>query len=393
MNLNLKQWVPVGLLAVYLVFLCYYALSNPLYTWDTVPYIASMFADDISSLELLHSTTYSYLEEHLAPEQFSALISGSYASDMFANAEHFNSQLNMYAIKPAYIIILKSLTFFGIDPLTALALLSLIPGVLICVLLFHWLSSDGGRFQALLLVLVFSVSARLIDLSRVPVPDNFSALVTMAGLYALIAKQWFKIAVTLLCLSVLIRTNNILFVGLLFCWQSWVSYRLESSWKGKDFLIFGIGFVMSALVYFVISNSFDYQWWRLFYHTFIESQVDIDTFSEPFATSLYLPVVQSALLNVLASGAFIATSLPFYLLLFFIVMGGKWQSLFVESINPPRLVSLGHIAALCLPVFGVFLLFFPLAIGWDRFFLPYYGLILIFAVKNSRMSKLGSHSL
>ena len=182
-------------LAGYLVFLVLLAYSKPLYTWDTVPYTATILSADISDPTLLHARTYAYLQSAMTPQQYAAVTSGPYAADLKDNAEHFIGQLDMYRIKPAYVIALRTLTALGAEPLTSLRLLSVIPGVLLCLLLFVWLSRSCSTLSAALIVVIFAVVGRLADLSRVPVPDNLSALIVFAALYALVCKRWLRLAV------------------------------------------------------------------------------------------------------------------------------------------------------------------------------------------------------
>ena len=369
-------------LAGYLVFLVLLAYSKPLYTWDTVPYTATILSADISDPTLLHARTYAYLQSAMTPQQYAAVTSGPYAADLKDNAEHFIGQLDMYRIKPAYVIALRTLTALGAEPLTSLRLLSVIPGVLLCLLLFVWLSRSCSTLSAALIVVIFAVVGRLADLSRVPVPDNLSALIVFAALYALVCKRWLRLAVFLLVASICVRTNNILFAGLVLLWQSWSAFAQGASIRSPAVPLFTGGLVVSSALYFTINGLFDYSWWRLFYHTFVESQVDIPSFAAPFSFEIYWTVVYSAILQVVASGATIGTSAPFFVLLLVLCLQGNYRRLFAEALKPQSLVSLPHIVLLCLPLFAAFLVLFPLVQGWDRFFLPFYALITVVAVEH-----------
>ena len=145
----------------YLIFLIFSAYSKPLYTWDTVPYTATILSADIKDPQLLHTRTYEYLQRSLSPQQYASITSGAYAADLENNADHFISQLDMYRIKPAYVIALRTFTALGAEPLTSLRLLSLIPGVLFCLLLFAWLSRSCSTLGAALIVIAFAVVGRL----------------------------------------------------------------------------------------------------------------------------------------------------------------------------------------------------------------------------------------
>jgi hypothetical protein len=91
--------------------------------------------------------------------------------------------------------------------------------------------------------------------------------------------------------------------------------------------------------------------------------------------------VQSALVQIAASGATIATSMPFFVLLLLLCSRGVSRQLLAEALTPRTLVSLQHLTLLCLPLFAAFLVLFPLVLGWDRFFLPFYALITVAAAE------------
>ena len=263
--------------------LSWFALSNPIYTWDLVPYVATTFLPETDDPAEIHEATYGLLQQSLDAAQFNSLISGDYAAAMYASPENFAGQLSMYQIKLRYVLVLQGLTAAGLNAVDAIMLLSLIGGLLICVIMFLWLRKLTGPMQAALLVIVFSVCARLFDLSRVPVPDSLSALVVLAGLWCLLAQRWIAAAVICFCVSVWIRTNNILFVAPLLLLLVWNHLRRDQPVRSGEFYCYAGGLAVSALLYTWISARFDYDWWLLFYHTFIELQTDIGAFSEPFS--------------------------------------------------------------------------------------------------------------
>lgn len=375
MNRTTTQVLSILPLLAYLVFLLVFALGHPLYTWDTVPYTAVSLEGKHDDASSLHSQTYNYLSSNLSPEQFGGLIAGPYARDLYEDPDHFSSQLDMYRIKPAYVAALRTFGALGIEPIQALGLMSLIPGMLICLLLFAWLRHYCSTFDASTLVVIFAVAARITDLSRVPVPDTFSALIVFSALYALLCKRWHALGASLLIVSVFVRTNNILYAALVLLCLTWAAYSLRKNNRCGDYgdwRIFAGSLLASCIAYLVISSAYDYQWWRLFYHTFIESQFDISAFSQAFSFTAYWTVVTDALRQVVAGGAYLVTTLPLFLLVFFIGMRGEWRGLSEYD-------GLKMLTILTLPVFAAFLVLFPLVLGWDRFFLPFYGLITVFA--------------
>ena len=360
--------------------LSWFALNNPIYTWDLVPYVATTFLPETDDPAEIHEATYGLLQQSLDAAQFNSLIVGEYAAGMYASPENFAGQLSMYEIKPLYVLVLQGLTAAGLNAVDAIMLLSLIGGLLICVIMFLWLRKLTGPIQAVLLVILFSVCARLFDLSRVPTPDSLSALVVLAGLWCLLAQRWIAAAVICFCVSVWIRTNNILFVAPLLLLLVWNHLRRDQPVRSGEFYCYAGGLAVSALLYTWISARFDYDWWRLFYHTLIELQTDIGAFSEPFSLNLYLQTLRAGAVQLFASGALVATVLPLFLLLWLIAWGSNWRTFVSNIISPRQPVSLADVSVLCVAVFGAFLVLFPLIAGLDRFLTPYYGVITVFAV-------------
>lgn len=380
------------LLALHLLALSWFALSNPIYTWDVVPYVATTFTAESGDPAAMHEATYELLRQSLDAAQFNSLIGGEYAAAMYASPENFAGQLSMYEIKPLYVLLLRGLAAAGANPADGVIWLSLVPGLLICVILFLWLRDLTGPMQAVLAVILFSVGARLFDLSRIPTPDNLSALAVLAGVWCLLARRWTAAAVVCLGLSIWIRTNNIIFVAPLILLLCWNHLRRGEPLQSREFYWYSGGLAVSVLSYFWISAVFDYDWWRLFYHTLIESQIDIEAFAEPFSVTLYLDVLRGAAIQLFASGAMIATVLPLFLLLWLIAWAGTWRGNLAGVFRPSRPVSLADVSLLSLPVFGAFLALFPLIAGIDRFLTPYYAVITLYAVSlNSASGATGDH--
>ena len=347
--------------------------------------MATVQAAETGDAASIHSQTYGLLRQSLTDIEFSSLVSGDYAARMFADAEDFVSQLGMYEVKPAYVASLRALTGLGANPVAAIIWLSLIPGLLICTILLHWLGKHVGPIQAVLTVIIFSLAARISDLSRIPTPDNASALALLAGSWCLLAQRWTGAAVICFVLSIWVRTNNILFVAPLlglFCWNH---LRRGKSARCREFYWYSSGLAVSVISWVWISAVHDYQWWRLFYHTFVALQSDVGAFAAPFSPSLYLQVLEEAAAQLFASGGLIATVLPGFVLLWLLAWGGDWRECLARIIRPTQSVSLAEISLLCVLVFGAFLLLFPLISGLDRFLLPYYAMITVFAI--SRFSK------
>ncbi len=131
------------------------------------------------------------------------------------NAEHFIGQLDMYRIKPAYVIALRTLTALGAEPLTSLfRLLSVIPGVLLCLLCICLAFAQLQHVER-------RVNRRDFRRCRAPGRSQPSASARQSvcahRLCSALCPCLQTLATTrrfLLVASICVRTNNILFAGL-----------------------------------------------------------------------------------------------------------------------------------------------------------------------------------
>lgn len=375
--------IALGIASLLLVI---FALANPIFSWDTVAYTATILAGQVSDPGELHSATYSYLQERLSEAQFAALVSGGYASALAENADYFYSQLGMYMVKPLYVLAARILTSAGLDPVSALQALSLLPGVLLCWVLYYWLRKLGSAPAALLFTLLFMAASRIIDTSRVPVPDNLSALLVFSGIFFFLAKNAWLPALTCLVLAVGVRTNNIIFTTLFLSALTWHRWRETRQWRDAQFALFAAALTASIIAYIVTTQRYNQDWWRLFYHTFVSPQTDIGAFNTPFDLQTYLGVITTAAQRLIASGQPIFSTLPLFLIIFLFAMRSQWQATLKPLTTANGTIELKEICLLSLLVIAAFFILFPLVSSWDRFFLPFYALFLVLAFQRTNQT-------
>ena len=370
------------LLALHLLALSWFALNHPIYTWDVVPYVATTFAAESDDPAAVHEATYGLLRQSLDAAQFNALIGGEYAAAMYSSPENFATQLSMYEIKPLYVLLLRGLSATEANPVGSIIWLSLIPGLFICMILFLWLRNMTGPMQAALVVILFSIGARLFDLSRIPTPDNLSALMVLAGVYLLLARGWVAAAVICLGLSIWVRSNNILFVApllVLLCWNHW---RRGEPLRSADFYWYSGGLSLVVLSYFWISAVYDYDWWRLFYHTLVQSIVDIEEFSTSFSWSQYLEILGNAGLDLVTidpDDQLLSSNVLIFLLLGLLSLHRTRGYRVTGVLRTKQKVGILDAALLCFLVIVSTILLFPLISGIDRFLSASYSVITVFA--------------
>jgi len=373
----------VTLLGAFLVLLAWYALSFPSLNFDLMLYIASYLSASSDNALELHTLTYSMLRDYAGPDQFKSFVSsGSYAIDLYENSDKFASQVNMYKIKPLYVLVASMLAHAGIHPILAFQLISLISCVLICVILFSWVGRYASHIKSAVIVIFFATGSRMFDLPRVVIPDTFSALILFAGVWLLVDRRKLFYGLLFCLLSVWVRTTNIVFLVPLYATIIWRIHRNGSLFYGGGTYLTAIALAASVISYFWINSVYDYSWWRLFYHTFVSYQSDINSFAEPFSFDLYLNVLAERMPPLFAltpEFAWISTSFPAFLL----ILAISWASMPKQSLSkvfwPNKEVGPSDLAMLCVPVFVSFVVLFPLTIEFDRFFTAFYAMIIVFA--------------
>ncbi|MCY4182492.1 MAG: hypothetical protein OXF43_06345 [Gammaproteobacteria bacterium] len=376
-------------LASYLLFVTVFSLNNPGYNWDFLAYIGLSVSADQSQADIMHQAAYGLMRDRLSQEAFSLLLSGPVATDLYENSKHFASHLTMFEVKPLYILIVRSLSRIGVNPIDALLWLSLLPTLLTCVLIYNWLRDLMGSTLSVTVVILFSIGSRLFDVGRVAFPDALSGLMLLSGIWCLLQRKWIVFGLMIWVLSVWVRTTNILYVVpvTLFFW--WNAYFRQVTPTRTDIFMrmsqskYAICVISSIFSYFWITFRYEYSWWLLFYHSFIELQSSVSEFNEPFSFNLYWTEVTNRAMQLVTLMpeifSFPIAKLPVFLLIFTIAMGnGEWTDTFRNFIRPYRDMGLAEAAMLGLPVFVIFLLLFPQTLIIDRFFVPYYAIFILF---------------
>lgn len=371
-----KQIIDGAMHFLFLIFLTYvfvFTTNNPIITWDIAAYVASVISLEEGTAVQVHSQTYELLRTSLDPSQYQSVIAGPYGSNMLDNAQNFNSQLDMYKVKPLYILTLSMVGMFGLNEIESIFLVSSVSAILLISLMYYWLCHYTSSVKSLTISVLFFVGARLFDLARVGTPDMLSSLIVFSAMFLLIHRQMLVPACLLLILSIATRTNNIIFVSSFFTIILITEFVKTQRFLTLRFTVFSISLMVSSFVYLVVSTLFDQNWWTLFYHTFIANIYNISSFNIPFSLTSYIAVLESSIVQIYATGTFTYTTLPLFLLLLLTGLlgvntwrtcGGQWRAVLLAT-----LVN-----------FLAFLFLFPLVSTWDRFFTPYFALIVVFLV-------------
>lgn len=367
------EWLAASGLVAFLALFAWLSLQNPVYTWDLVAYVGSVASLTLDGPDAIHARTFDLLEARLPEGAYAQLVSGSYGQAMAASAEDFQSQLAMYQIRPLYIGLLALSGAAGLGPVDAGFLLSLIPALGLLMVGYRWLCSHVPAGYALVFIIVLAFASRLFDVSRAVLPDALSAFVVFTGAWLVLERQrGLAGGCLLLAASVLIRTNNILFVAPLLLYLAVHRFRKQKSCHTP---LIALG--LSLAVYFALSRSFGQDWWRLFHHTFLGTIINQDEFSAAFSPGAYTDVlVQRGHALLVGSFAVYSMLMPFLLLASVGFLAARGQ-------DNDGLSRLQAVVLLCLINIVLYFLLFPLVQTWDRFFVPFYFLIGIFAVRSA----------
>lgn len=360
-----------ALLVVFLALFAATVLNHLIFTWDIVGYVGAAISWSHDDLGVVHTQTYEALKTGLSEPIFQSLTAGPYGAAMATSPVEFYGQLSMYSVKPLYIGLLQLFHALGLSYVDTGVLLSVLPATLLCALTYCWLKRYVPAQYALAITILLSLCSRLFDIARVVLPDSLSALVLVAAIYLLLErKQALRWGLVLLVASIFIRTNNILFVCPVLIYLGFVDYQTHGM-RSSRMRLFAIAFAASVIVYLGISTYFGHSWWRLFYHTFVESIVDIDAFSVEFSLASYLAVLKARLVPLIVGNfVFMSLLLPFLLLSMFALLANRGK--------PSQLRAIVLIAYLNF-IFYCFM--FPLVESWDRFFIPFYIFIAVLAAR------------
>ncbi len=372
-QLNTREWwffiVSTIFLSIWIIAAAY---SSPIYNWDLIPYVASALSYEITDPTLLHKTTYDSIKATVPEPIFAALISGAYPQHMFENAKDFISQLNFYEIKPLYIYLIYILSSMGVPLVAATLVISSLSVIAANILIYHWLSRYLSVYIAFLVTICVSVASRLADLSRASTPDALSALVILIALYLLIEKKLFKTTLVLLILSLFIRYNNIIFVGLFMLYYMYFDFLAKAKFK---FSFVHAAFIVSIFSYFLIKMIYQpYGWWVLFHHGFVSYIYNPVGFDVPFSLALYIEALKTAALSLFLGGVSLPSVIYGFILISIIALHNS-NSL-VRRYN--FLIYIIYLN------FSAYFFLFPGIAQWDRFFTPFYVLVTIFAIINYR---------
>jgi hypothetical protein len=213
-NLAAKH-LPVLLYFVYVLFALWNGYINPTHSWDTLPYTAIILSLEDDDLTSIHDRAYELVKLHVPLKLFTEYTSKSrYRQLMATDPVAFAKQFPFYSIKPLYVGVGYVIHRFGFSIPNALIVVSLLSVAGIALILFAWL---GRYFQepyrSLFSALIFTGTSAIFFAGLVK-PDPLSAVILLSAMYFLIERNGRIAFIVLTLMSIAVRPDNIIFVGI-----------------------------------------------------------------------------------------------------------------------------------------------------------------------------------
>jgi hypothetical protein len=251
----------------FLLFLfigAFYAGLKPIYNWDMIGYMGSVLKINTPNPKKFHNETYNILRHELEPENYSLLSSGYYRSTMESDFRAFNENLPYYTNRITYIGLIYAFFKLGIPLTFSTVLPSLISIILITIILYVVLRRElKDIFLASSISIMILFLPQTIYLARLSTPDALSVFILILITITYLYKFNWIIIFLLMLLSIMTRTENIIWCELLLILE------MISPSKRKNSLYIILGGVSLILLYFILIQN-NGGWKILFYNSFVE---------------------------------------------------------------------------------------------------------------------------
>lgn len=272
-------WLGLLSLVAFAVVTLVMARVRPVYSWDTLAYVAASARGTLSTAADLHAYAYDTLRNAATPEGFAALAEGdAYRLRQYTDPDAFVSMLGMYEVKWFYIKLLTVLT-----PVTGVYEAGFVINIFAMILMTGsmavWLRSAGMLAYAPLLVcLVFAL--QFPSFGMMHTPDFLATSFLLAAVLAM-DRNWTWSGCVLLLFAVLTRPDQFALVGVLMV-AAWF-------WRDRSQLAFVAAFVLCAAAYALTGASGDsVGWWPHVWFSTYHMQETMAGFEPAFSLKVYL---------------------------------------------------------------------------------------------------------
>lgn len=352
-------------LFVYLSYLfvwSLYAIYQPFYTWDMIPYVALTLSVEQTDQKMVHTMTYESIKQSIPAQAYANNTATPYQKEMEQNEVYFHQQLPFYQIRPLYIGLNYLVYKTGINIVTAIIVVSVLSSLLMSIIILRWLLEHLKTFYAYLFAILIIQSTGVVQIAQVFTPDALSAALLLFSLYVF-SKRQIYFASLLLVLAIFARTDNIILVLMVFTYLTLFAskeYRLK--WKPYILLV-----LVSTVSYLAINHlANNYGWATIFHHTLIAPIHNPSDYHPMITWADYFPI----LLKNAMEAFFRMNSLLFFGFCSFVTIS-------VVRLNSQNQIY-SHLTILVLLAIIVHFLLFPVL--WQRFFIAHYSIICILMV-------------
>jgi hypothetical protein len=356
MRIGFRHKIIVGLYLLLLTLVSSRPYLYSLYDMDMMGYIGNAIAITGASTTQIHEAAYravaaevpEMVKDHLLGRDMSGPPSQwKSRQDRAMNPDHFAEYLPCFAVRPIFNELVYLLHYkLGVGLIRATIVISVVSYWLTGLLVLIWLAHYVGVGRAALCSLLLMMAPPILNLARFNTPDALSCLVSLAALYLVFERDSLFWGLTLLLLTIYVRTDNVLLVIAVLGYSSLVSKHLE---KTKAAVL---GAVAVASVIVINHFAGDYGIRVLYYRSFVEVPLAPAEFVPQFGPTDYLRALRMAVSGTMNS----------YFLLF-VLMG------LVGAFARRHPVSR---AILVVTTFYVATHFFLFPSGQERFWGPFY---------------------
>ena len=282
-------------LLIALGFLFQKSSTENFYNWDGIAYTMAVQLDEGKTVSEAHSYTYSTLKAEVGPGLFRTLCcAGDYRQNQYDNPQNLNSMMPMYALKPGYIFLIRSVkNISGLNEYQTMKYISIFSSLGILILFFVVFFWQSGAMQFIWLPLAFL--SQILFLAKLMTPDAITALVFLASIIFLVNRRLY-ISYLLMAVSLTLRPDMIVATGLAGLLPA----------LNKDFRMAALNSVLFLSMYFVISTSISHNgWWSHFYTSLVNTQSNLDTFNPVFDINKYFEILWGNTLWILTDSNYI----------------------------------------------------------------------------------------
>jgi hypothetical protein len=237
MTSGFRQKAVVGIYLVLLTWLSSRPYFHSLYDMDMMGYIGNAVAISGASIREIHDTAYRALNAEAPPAAREHLLGRDKAGptsqwesrqDRAVDAGHFAEYLPCFAVRPIFNELIYLLHYkLGVGLVKASIVIPVASYWLIGALVFLWLGRYTGLERAAAGSFLLMLSPPILDLARFNTPDALACLVSLAALYLIFERNRMFWGLTLLLLSVYVRTDNALLAVAVLGYCCVVTRQLE----------------------------------------------------------------------------------------------------------------------------------------------------------------------